>query len=332
VTVLLLGVDGGGSKTAYALCTGDGEILARHLGDTTNYNQVGPEGVESAVAEALARLRQAANLAETAPLRGGVLGLGGVGEIAHEMPAVEDAVRRALPDVPHRLVNDAEVGWAGALALRPGINVIAGTGSLAFGVDAAGRTARAGGWAWSIGDEGSAHWLARRLLNIFTRQADGRLPRTALYASVRERLGLQADVDMRFLPMRAPRKEVAELSTLLTELHAAGDPTAEELFEEAARELALNVRGIRSQLGLQGIVDVSATGGVFRLSPLMGERFVAALSEHGGRWCAPLLAPVEGALLLAAKVFAPGALDKVKSRLLADHPFDHVHARSIYAS
>lgn len=319
---LLVGVDGGGSKTAYALCDLSGAVLARFEGDTTNYNQVGFDGVTTAISEGLAALRRSAGLAADACVDGAVLGLGGVGEISAEMGSLLRAVKTALGATPHRLVNDSEVGWAGALALAPGINIIAGTGSLAFGINANGETARAGGWAWAIGDEGSAHWLARRILNIFTRQSDGRLPRTALYHCLRERLNVTEDVDVRFLPMQAPRKEVAALATILPLAEALGDETPGELYREAAEELALTVRGIRSQISFDDPVDVSATGGVFRLSPLILQTFIAALPRYGARYAAPQVAPVEGALLMAARDFSPAALEVIRNRLLAGHPFE----------
>lgn len=321
MSALLLGVDGGGSKTAFALCDLAGRILARFQGDTSNYNQVGFDGVTAALTEGLAALRQEAD-PDHVTIAGAVLGLGGVGEIAGDDPLLRAAVRDALGDTPHLVVNDAEVGWAGALALAPGINVVAGTGSIAYGVNASGDTARAGGWAWAVGDEGSAHWLGRRILQVFTQQADGRRPRTALYACVRERLGVKDDVEVRFLPLHAPRKDVAALSTILPEALARGDETPQALYAEAAEELALHVNGIRSQIRFEEPVDVSGTGGVFRSTPFVREAFARVLPRHGARYVSPRATPVEGALMMAARAFRPKALGPLRARLAPDRHED----------
>ena len=73
-------------------------------------------------------------------------------------------------------------GWAGALAGEDGINIVAGTGSIAYG-EYRGRSARAGGWGELFSDEGSAYWLAREGLRLFSRMSDGRAPRGALYGT-----------------------------------------------------------------------------------------------------------------------------------------------------
>jgi N-acetylglucosamine kinase-like BadF-type ATPase len=95
----------------------------------------------------------------------------------------------------YRCGNDMICSWAGSLACRDGVSVIAGTGSMAYG-EYAGRCARAGGWGELIGDEGSAYWLAREGMNLFSRMSDGRAARGPLYELVRARLGLDSDLDL----------------------------------------------------------------------------------------------------------------------------------------
>ena len=95
----------------------------------------------------------------------------------------------------YRCGNDMLCSWAGSLACADGISVIAGTGSMAYG-EYAGRTARAGGWGELIGDEGSAYWIAREGMNLFSRMSDGRAPRGPLYELVRARFGIAVDLDL----------------------------------------------------------------------------------------------------------------------------------------
>ena len=100
-----------------------------------------------------------------------------------------------LDATKYRCGNDMVCSWAGSLACADGISVIAGTGSMAYG-EYAGRQARAGGWGELIGDEGSAYWIAREGMNLFSRMSDGRAPQGPLYALVRSRLGLDIDLDL----------------------------------------------------------------------------------------------------------------------------------------
>ena len=102
---------------------------------------------------------------------------------------------RLLDVARYRCGNDMVCSWAGSLACADGISVIAGTGSMAYG-EYAGRTARAGGWGELIGDEGSAYWIAREGMNLFSRMSDGRAPRGPLYELVRARFGIAVDLDL----------------------------------------------------------------------------------------------------------------------------------------
>src|SRR5437879_13624105 len=86
-------------------------------------------------------------------------------------------------------------GWAGALAGEDGISVVAGTGSIAYG-EYEGRRARAGGWGELFGDEGSAYWIAREGLRLFSRKSDGRTPRGPLHAGMRRHFCLETEADL----------------------------------------------------------------------------------------------------------------------------------------
>ena len=75
----------------------------------------------------------------------------------------------------------------GSLALKPGINIVAGTGSIAFGKSRENVSARSGGWSTFFGDEGSCYWLGRRTMELFTKQADGRVKEGELYHILKRR-------------------------------------------------------------------------------------------------------------------------------------------------
>ena len=157
-----------------------------------------------------------------------------------------DAMPSPLFDAAHyRCGNDMVCSWAGSLACADGISVIAGTGSMAYG-EYAGRMRAAGGWGELIGDEGSAYWIAREGMNLFSRMSDGRAARGPLYGLVRERLGL----DDRPLPLlrasTAPARTAAARSRSSRgwshEAAQAGDARPRTIFARGAGEL-VGMRG-----------------------------------------------------------------------------------------
>lgn len=310
-----LGIDGGGSKTAFAVVDDHGRTLGTYEGPTTNYNQIGFAGVEAVLSKGLSRVLQQAELSP-AQVTGAVVGIGGAGEIAEDMPPLIGAVGAAFGGIPHAVVNDCEVGWAGALALEPGINVISGTGSIAFGRDESGRTMRCGGWAWTIGDEGSAHWLGRQIFQIFTKQSDGRLDRTPLYDCVRRRLNLSEDIQIRKLADEISRTDMAAVSLVLIEAMNIGDETPLFLYREAARELALHVRAIRNGLAFRRPIRASGTGGVFASQPYLVERFSDELTKLEAVYQPPKATPVMGAVLLAVERYRNERLEPIRSTIV----------------
>jgi len=179
---------------------------------------------------------------------------------------------------------------------------------MAYG-EYAGRRARAGGWGELIGDEGSAYWIAREGMSLFSRMSDGRAARGPLLALVRERLALASDLDLcaRIYGEHAnTRGAFARFAQLIDEAADAGDEQAREIFVRAAGELAACVRAVRSTIGApDGVVlPVSYSGGAFAGSPLLLNAFSTALAAGGPAFelRAPLFPPVLGAALYAAKL------------------------------
>jgi len=199
-------------------------------------------------------------------------------------------------------------GWAGALAGQDGINIVAGTGSIAYG-EFETRSARAGGWGQLYSDEGSAYWIAREGLALFSRMSDGRAPKAALYELIRERFQLRADHDLCaaiYGPPALARSELAALAPLVARAARAGDAGARKLFEQAAKELAEIVDAVRDQLHvpLRLPLPVSYSGGMFRLEGLLQPLLEKALGagERSYEFVEPRLTPAAGAALYAAKL------------------------------
>lgn len=300
-----IGVDGGGTKTAAAVSAPDGKPVAESTGVGCSYQMLGVDGAVAVIIESVRSCLRSAGIA-LEDCAGCCLGVPCYGENAKKDAAMAEALGRALAPVPVRIVNDAEVGWAGALECRPGIHIVAGTGAIAFGKGLDQRAARCGGWNEFFGDEGSCYWVGREAMSLFSKQADGRIPRGPLYHIVRRELALSADMAFIDAVVRdlAPRRDkVAAFQLYAAQAAALGDPAAVSLYGRAARELALLADALRKELVLPETAPVSYSGGLFRT----GELILRPLAEELGRCGCVLKAPVktavEGALLLAIEHF-----------------------------
>ena len=163
-----LGIDGGGSKTTCAV--GDEtSLLAMAVAGPSNITRVGEVRARESLHQAI---RQACAEAKIDPrqLSRACVGAAGAGrkEIAS---VVRKIVAEVIPGAVE-VVGDMQIALQAALGTGPGVIVIAGTGSIAYGRDAQGKTARAGGWGFAISDEGSAHWIGRAAVGSVLRAVD----------------------------------------------------------------------------------------------------------------------------------------------------------------
>jgi N-acetylglucosamine kinase-like BadF-type ATPase len=304
---IFLGIDGGGTKTDFLLIDESGQVLSSHRGGSAYYLETGLDALRLMLTAGIqTTLQQAA--VPAAGVDFAFIGLPAHGEDSALLPRLDGIATDVLPAARHRCGNDMVCAWAGALAGCDGINIVAGTGSIAYG-EFKTRGARAGGWGELFSDEGSAHWLAREGLTLFSRMSDGRAPRAALYDLIRERFQLRADLDLCaaiYGPPSLARSEVAALAPLVARAARAGDAAAHRLFEQAALELAAIVHALRDQLNVpaQMPLPVSYSGGMFHLDGLLTPLLEAALQEGGRHYdfVAPRLPPVAGAALYAAKL------------------------------
>ncbi|MEF9926941.1 MAG: BadF/BadG/BcrA/BcrD ATPase family protein [Massilia sp.] len=318
---MFLGVDGGGTKTAFALIDRQGQVLARNEQSSAYYLEVGMEGAADVLARGCAALFAAAGVTAN-DVAFAFFGLPAYGEDRAVQAQLDALPRAVLGHGRYLCDNDMVCSWAGSLACADGISVIAGTGSMAYG-RIGGQGARAGGWGELFSDEGSAHWIARAGLALFSRMSDGRAPCGPLHGLLRTRLALQDDLDLCqvvYGELKGERSKVAALSRLVSEAAALGDAQAAAILESAAVEVAALVDAVRGQLGVDPgtEVTVSYSGGLFGVDgPLRAPfaRVLAASNAGAYRLMAPRLPPVLGAAVYAAHQVGiplnPAALDRL---------------------
>lgn len=318
---LFLGVDGGGTKTEFILIDAAGQLLARHQTATSYYLQIGLDGLRDLLRDGVAATLAAADTGAEA-LTYAFFGLPAYGEDSAIDPRLDTLPETILGHRRYRCGNDMICGWAGSLGGADGINIVAGTGSIAYG-ERLGVAARCGGWGELFGDEGSAYWIAIQGLNAFSRMSDRRAPRGPLYELLKTHFALKEDLDLcaRMMGEETGRNRVAALSQLVARAAGEDDAAAIDIFARAAGELAAMIEAIRRRIGYgaQEAVSVSYSGGVFR----SGETILRPLRQHltatGApfRLTAPLLPPGIGAAIYAARLsetpLAPQAIQALQS-------------------
>jgi glucosamine kinase len=296
-----LGIDGGGTHTTAWLAGERQRILARSSSGPSNPLKVGYEAAEHALALAARRaLRQAR--AQAGQLEAVCVGLAGV-DRRQAHGRLLRWLRRSIPARYHYLTSDAAIALQAAIGDSPGVMVISGTGSIAYGRDENGGVLRSGGWGSLFDDAGAGYDLGRKAVVAALRALDGRSPHTTLEKGIRRALGLE-DITHVILRQLAPH-EMAALFPVVLEAAARGDFVARQLCEDAGHDLADLALALLKRLHWRDCkVPVVCAGGVFLSSARIRRSFQRYL-----RWRAPgaqvafLRRPaVEGALAIARKL------------------------------
>jgi N-acetylglucosamine kinase-like BadF-type ATPase len=312
MTRWFLGVDGGQSSTVALVGDETGRVLG--AGQAGPCNHAGASGGAEKFAAALsgsvaAALQQAGAAADLRSVQFAAASLGFSGG-----PADKDSLTRKIVAAEKYLItHDAAIALAGAMDGAPGVIVIAGTGSIAFGENAEGHTARAGGWGYVFGDEGGAFDLVRQALRAALRQEEGWGPKTILREMLLEAArgggdGAAEDMNVRdvnhllhrFYTPEFPRDRVASMAKIVDDAAQAHDAVAGDILKTAAQSLATLAAAVRRQL-FAPVEDVpmSYAGGVFDSRTLL-ERFRMLVElDDGNSVTAPVYGPAAGALLKA---------------------------------
>jgi glucosamine kinase len=282
VTTIVIGIDGGGSKTRAIVADERGtEIVSVEAGGSAVRGGQVEEPAE--VIAALVRdALQAADMPHVVP-KVICAGVAGVGRDAERQALWQALASRDLAEevVVHA---DATVALDDAFGDGPGVLLIAGTGSVAFGRSPAGTFARCGGWGPVIGDEGSGAWIGRRALSVVAAAADGREPETALTGAVLT--GAEVDDVAQLIGWAASATPamLATLAPVVLSVADGGDLRANSLVSLAVEELALHVRTLARQLFVdeRAAMPVALAGGLLGRGSLLRKRL-----EHRLKSAAP---------------------------------------------
>jgi N-acetylglucosamine kinase-like BadF-type ATPase len=297
-----IGVDGGASKTDAIVIDQNGEAHGRGLAGGSNHLRVGIEeatrNIERAVNKALVEAGVAIRDVEYA-----YCGIAGADHPAHHQRVV-DALRVFFPRGNFIVDTDARIALTGAVGFGAGVVIIAGTGSVAFGRNAAGDEARAGGWGPTIGDEGSGFWIAREGLSAIVRAHDGRGFTTAMTALLCEDYDMCSPDDLpRFVYATTTHADdIARYGKLVIEAAQTGDEVARDILSRAGSELAECVLAVARKLHMiDSEFDVAYVGGAFHAGDLLLNPMRMRLNRDapGATIHPPREEPVQGAARMA---------------------------------
>ncbi|MEO6725951.1 MAG: BadF/BadG/BcrA/BcrD ATPase family protein [Blastocatellia bacterium] len=302
-----LGVDGGGTNCRAIIANDAGETLGEGQAEAANFLRV---GLEKAVSHLKKAVHQACGQAGIEPLQitAACIGLAGVSHPDHNRQML-NALKEVLPIPDILLETDARVALAGATGNSTGVVVIAGTGSIACGINARGRFARSGGWGPILGDEGSGNYIGRRALEAVMMAYDYRGQPTSMMDPVLKHFGVASPPELATVIYDSSAKEkgevqgkIAQLSRIAVNAAQDGDKVAQAIMTDAAEELAKTAVAVIEQLRMQqDAFRVAYVGGVFEagemiLRPLRDEiNRVAPQAEIAP----PLDPPVIGAVKMA---------------------------------
>lgn len=295
----MLGLDAGGTKTVCQLADGQGNILSEARGGGANLQAVGELEVEKVLHDVM---EEAVGDFDVRPAAI-CLGIAGV-----DRPDDARVVRSIMKRIGHKakilIVNDALVALEAGVPDKPGVVVIAGTGSIAYGRNAHNQSARAGGWGYMLGDEGSGYWIGRAALRAVLRESDRRGPATQLTGLLLNYYGVARAQDLIHQVYHGGLRPsaIASLAQCVQGACTGGDTVAIGILRGAADQLEASALSVARRLELVGSeFPFVLAGGIFRAVPWLEQELARRLPMAAPRSRTMLLdvEPASGAVRLA---------------------------------
>lgn len=298
VTAIVIGIDGGGSRTRALVADDRGQPIVQVEGPSSAVRPGQAERSAEVIVDLVRDALAAADMVHVIP-KVVCVGVAGVGRAAERDALWQALVSREVADevVVHP---DATIALDDAFGDGPGILLIAGTGSVAFARGPLGEPARCGGWGPVIGDEGSGAWIGRRALGIVASAADGREPETALVGAILTAAEVNDAAELIPWAAAASPATLATLAPVVLSVAEGGDLRANALVSLAAEELVLHVRALARRLFTdeRAAAPVAFAGGLLGRGALMRKRLENRLRSAvpGAQIQPEEVVPVRGAV------------------------------------
>jgi glucosamine kinase len=294
---LYMGIDGGGSKTECAIAN-ENEVLGRFTTGTCKFQRVGREAATASLRSAVRGALQAANC-NANDIRQSCIGISGASQ-----PEVREWATQTLAGLVSggvTVVGDNVIAHEAAFHGGAGILIVAGTGSIAYGRNHHGETARAGGWGPIVSDEGSGNWIGRSAVSAVLRALDGGT-QTALLAALQQAWKISSREEIAGIANGSPAPDFAALFPLVLAAAESGDTQALDLLDRAGHQLAHLASVVARKLWPSGAaIPIAGSGGVLKNSArVRGILRRTILAEHPhAEYDEQVIDPVLGALFIA---------------------------------
>lgn len=296
----VLGIDAGGTKTVCQLANEHGEVLAEARRGGANLQASGELEVEKVLHEVMEEAIGDRDVRPAAIC----LGIAGV-DRPDDARVMQALMRRIGHKAKVLVVNDALIALeAGAPGGQPGVVIISGTGSIAYGRNGNNQSARAGGWGYMLGDEGSGYWIGRAALRAVLREADRRGPATKLTGLLLDYYGVARAQDLIAQVYHSGLRPsaIASLAQCVQGGFSDGDAVAIGILRSAADQLESSGLSVAKRLELVGSdFPFVLSGGIYRAVPWLEEELTRRLQLASPRSRTTLLneEPAGGAVRLA---------------------------------
>lgn len=271
-----LTADCGATHTSWAVFDDKGERLKSGILDGINFFEEKEEG--------LSRFLQQISAINLSPVDYAAFSMAGTGiDIYHSRALATIRLKRKMIPATQGvyLFNDAEAALWNSFGGGPGVTVICGTGTIAYGKDRKGQVYRCGGWGVWAGDEGSAYWIAQEAVRAVFHHYDGRYEKTLLTEMILDKFQLQSVPDL--IPLLHSRditkKEIASIAKLVSAAAEKNDHIAMYILIKAGENLAEQAHAIIRQIGYTKDLQVSCQGSVIQNDKIVRDSFMKELMK-----------------------------------------------------
>ena len=305
----VIGMDGGGTKTAAMIADGEGNVLAQHVSGPSNFQII---GVDAAAKTIFSLIRECCDSVKISPaaIQSMTIGLTGAGR-PNDQKRMADGLRKFAASRKVKLRNvsiesDARIALEGAFKGGKGIILIAGTGSIAFGKDGKGNVHRVGGWGRILGDEGSGYYIGKRALTAVCRHLDGRSAPTRLTTMIAKKFSLTSSTDI-ITAVYKNNFDIATMAPLVFDAASKGDIASRAIIQRASEELTEHVRSLllkidpRISKRVKERIPLSFIGGLIANDTLLSRALQRKISTSVSQITVikPMAPPVYGAIIMA---------------------------------
>lgn len=277
----VIGVDGGGTKTALKALDLGGKVITEYTGGPSNINSMSQDKVQNVFNDLIHGALKKGNLSFENCL---AICVGTAGADREEDKAIiKNMIKNTGFSGRIIVVNDAEIALCGGIEKREGIIVISGTGSICFGMTEDGRSCRSGGWGHVIGDEGSGYDIGIRAIKAAVKSYDGRGEKTMLENMVLDKLNLRKPEDLIGYVYRsgAGKKEIAGLTRTVNEAFKKGDNVSKKILSDSAFELYLSVKAVAENMGFANKhIYLTTSGGTINNITYLYDMFKCYVNEN----------------------------------------------------